>query len=122
MLILELSSLRIVLTNVSFFVSYAALATDDVLNGFPVRQHLGIDSRTLLEHNRPTLDATDFSAVLSVSKACGSLGLLMIARLQPVCGSELIDDETPQPKLDFYRPPASYFAHKFDEDPLPDPN
>lgn len=125
---MELSSERLALTNISFLVSDAALVSEDMLIGLPVLQHLGIDLRLLLECNPAVLDGTDCSAAPhpSVSKTCGSFGRLMIARHQRVTGQELIDDSsttTPHaPPSNPKRPRENYFAHKFDEDPFPDPN
>ena len=62
-LVMELSSGRLALTNISFLVSDAALSREEMLIGLPVLQHLGIDSRTFLERNRATLDGTDCSSV-----------------------------------------------------------
>lgn len=126
-LILELSSGLLALTNISFLVSYASLLTEDLLIGLPVLQHLGIDSRILLERNRSALDGTDCFVVKNptVSKTCGTLGRLMIVRLQRITGRDPTDEsETATPPAELYptRSRENYFASRFDEDPFPDPN
>lgn len=126
-LILELSTGSLALTNILFLVSDAALSSEELLIGLPVFQHLGIDSRTLLERNRAALDGTDCSTVShpTVTESCGSLGRLMIPRIQRVVEREPIYHDvkdtkptTPDPN----RPRANYYANKFDKDPFPDPN
>lgn len=58
-LVMELSSGRLELTNISFIVSDAALASEDVLIGLPALQHLVVDSRTILKRNRAMIDGQD---------------------------------------------------------------
>lgn len=121
-IILELSTGRLALRNVSFLVADAHLSCEDILLGYPVLQHLGIDSRTLLERNRSILDGTDCSPVShpSIDKQGGLLGRLLIARLQRV--KDTISNSDTSQKLDINRPRANYFDHKSDLDPFPNPN
>lgn len=74
--VMEMSSGRLTLTDISYLVSDDVSASEDILIVLPVLQHLGIDSRTQLERNRATLDGTDCSSVPypSASKKCGALG------------------------------------------------
>lgn len=124
-LVMELSAGRLALNNISFLVADANLSCEDVLVGHPVLKHLGIDSRTLLERNRASLDGTDCSTVdhPTVSSACGSLGRLCIARLQRTHGAEPVSTVSDSPPtLSSDRPRGNYYAHKFDIDPFPDPS
>lgn len=121
-IVMELSSGRLALHNVSFLVADAHLACEDILFGYPILQHLGIDSRTLLERNRSVIDGTDCSPVghPTIGQKGGSLGRLMIARLQRIQGSDPLTES--QITLDPNRPRSNYFQHKSDLDPFPDPN
>lgn len=47
-LVMELTSGRRALTNISFLVSKTALASEDMLHGLPILQHLRLDSHTIL--------------------------------------------------------------------------
>lgn len=80
---LELSAGRLALTNVSFLVADNDLSCEYLLFGFPVLHHLGIDSRTLLERNRVTLDGTYCSSIdhPSITKPRGTLLRLMFTCL-----------------------------------------
>lgn len=82
-LVLELSSGRLALRNVSFLVADKDLSCEDLLIGLPVLRHLEIDSRTMLERNRAILDGTDCSSVgiTTATDNVGTLGRLMVARL-----------------------------------------
>lgn len=55
---LYLSSGCLALQNISFLVANDGLACEDVLIGYPVLQHLRIESKTLTESNHSALDAT----------------------------------------------------------------
>lgn len=62
-LVLQLSSGRLALKNVSFLVADDELSCEDLLIGLPVLHQLELDTRTLLERNRAILDGTDCSSV-----------------------------------------------------------
>lgn len=81
---MEFSSGRRALNNISFLISDPTPASEDLLIGLPVLMHLGIDSRTLLEPNNSQLDVMDCSSIPlpTASKTFGSLGRLIIARLE----------------------------------------
>lgn len=126
-LVMELSAGRLAINNVSFLVTDDDLACEDPLIGLPVLRHLGIDSRTLLERNCAMLDGTDCSFVghPSAPDRYGSLGRLMIARLQRSAGcarstvtdSDTDNDDRPDPAcLALDRPKYNYFSHCAEED------
>lgn len=132
---MELSSGRMAFNNISFLISDAALASEDLLIGLPVLEHLGIDFRTLLERNRAQIDGTDFSTVPlhTENNMCGSIGRLMIANLEWIDDRHVeVDDPdylAPDDKstststdLDPGRPRRNYFSNRFDDDPFPNPN
>lgn len=78
---MELCSGRLALRNISFLVSDAVLSSEDMIIGLPVLQHLGIDSRTLLERNRATLHGTDCSYVhMCSTRPCRRPMALSVAR------------------------------------------
>lgn len=120
---LKLSASRLALANVSFLVDDDDLSCENLLVGFPVLHHLGIDSSTLLERSWVTLDGTDCSSInhSSMTKPRGTLGCLIITRLQREYFSES-EREIQQPNSNPERPRGNYFAHKLDIDPFPDPN
>lgn len=95
-LVMDLSSSLLALNNISFLMSDATLATDDILFGLPALRNLQIDSRTLLERNSAELDGTDCSSIRmpTNSKSCGTPRRLMIARLHRVYGTEMQADES----------------------------
>lgn len=121
-LVLELFVDRLALNNMSFLVVDDDLSCGDVLAGYQVLHHLAIDSRTLLEQNRSMLDGTYCTSVehYTAMKASGSLGRLMVACMQQVIGSEMINEE--ELSLDQNRPRANYFGNQINDDPFPDPN
>lgn len=125
-LVLELASGRLALCILSFLVSDASSASEDVLIGLPVLHHLDIDSRTHLERNRAQLDETDCSSVPLRSKSHigGSLRRLMFPRLLHVHGpehkTELLLERSTQ--LDPDRPRGNCFVNKFGDEPFPDLN
>lgn len=61
--VLHLASGQLSLANITFFVAGDELVCEDLIIGLPVLQHLRVDTRTLLENNRPVLDDADCSAV-----------------------------------------------------------
>lgn len=138
------------LTNISFLISDANFASEDLLIGLPVLKHLEIDSRTLLEGNRAHIDGVECSSIPppEASNTCGSLGRLMIARMERAASNDDTphsddddvtadsdeDDATstsPQKdgqtntavrSLDPNRPRSNYYSNRFDEDLFPAPN
>lgn len=111
------SSGRLALTNISILVSDAALASEDLFIGLLILQNLGIDSRTFLEQNCPTLDDTDCSTVhnTATSNSSGSLGKLMMAQMQRIYGCRPIGHDTvtnSPPPLNPNRPSKNYFTTK----------
>ena len=100
------------------------LACEDLLIGLPLLQHLGIDSRTMLENNRATLDGTDFSDVETMMHNT-SIGRLMLARIQGVRGTQPktnIDDVHNKPTHAPDRPRVNYNSIRMDDNPFPNPN
>lgn len=61
--ILSLSSGRLALCNISYLVVDGELTDDQLLIGLPVLQHLKVDTRTLLERHKKSLDGTDCLSV-----------------------------------------------------------
>lgn len=77
---LHLSSGRLVLHNISLLVENDELACEDLLIGYPVLQHPGIDSKTLLESNSSALDGTNCQSVGNpTASPTGRIGRLMVA-------------------------------------------
>lgn len=113
---------RLALNNVSFLVDDDNLSCEDELVGYQVLHQLGIDSLTLLERNCSMLDGTDCSSVkpCTAMKASGSLERLMIARMQRVIGSQLINEE--EILLGQNHPRVNFFGNQIDDDLFPDPN
>lgn len=60
---MHLSAGQIALLNVAFLVADSELWNEDLPIGLPLLTHLGIDSSTMLEHNRLILDGTDCSTI-----------------------------------------------------------
>lgn len=86
-IILQPSMGKSALTNISFLVADEALSCEDILIGLPVLRHLKIDIRTILESHRESLDGMDCSKVGNpTTLAQGSVGRLMVARIQQVRG------------------------------------
>ena len=66
-LILHLAAGKLALLNVKFLVADGELATEDLIIGKPVLQHLKVDTSTLMERNRKPLDGTDCAVVESIT-------------------------------------------------------
>lgn len=82
--IIVCSSVRpLELVNVTFLVSVAELAAEELLVELPVLQHPGADSKNVLEEKRNVFDRTDCSTVgKATAVSCGGfLNSLTIARL-----------------------------------------
>lgn len=71
----------LLLANVSYLVTNAELAVEDLLLGLPVLQHLRVDTKLLSEERRDLLDGTDCSHIESSSTRGGQVSRRMIARL-----------------------------------------
>lgn len=64
-----------------FLVADADLSDEELLIGYPVLKHLGVDIKTLLEQRRDVLDGTDCSEVqYNGLSGGGAIGRLMLAR------------------------------------------
>lgn len=125
-LVLHLSSGRMALCNISFLVADDDLACEDLLIGLPVLQHLRIDSKTLLENNRATLDGTDCAEVGNPTAThIGRVGHFMVARTMRVKGNSYkhgieYGQRSAQPSRD--RPRVHYDEARSAPDPFPDPS
>lgn len=116
--VLLLSAGPLALVNVTFLVADADLSVEDLLIGLPVLQHLGVDTKTLLEERRDLLDGSDCSSIGAANTGTpgGQVSRLMIARLNRVPNSHVSTDN---PSVDT-RPRVNYFKVKEEEDPFPD--
>lgn len=116
--VLHLAAGPLALVNVSFLVADGELAVQDLLFGLPVLQHLGVDSKTLVEQRHGSLDGFDCSALKAAQAGThgNQVGRLMIARLNrppnPV--------EISAPPLVDSRPRDNYFKVREEKDPFPD--
>lgn len=110
------------LVNVTFLVADADLSAEDLLIGLPVLQHLGVDSKTLLEERRDLLDGADCSSVRSLSpnSSGGLVSRLMTARLHGLLNSDLETSLPPDQNLDAPRPHVDYYQVREEPDPFPD--
>lgn len=81
--VLPLAAGPLALVNVIFLVADADLAVENSLIRLPVSQHLGVDTKTLLEDRCDLLDGTERSSinVANTSKNGDKVNGLMIARL-----------------------------------------
>ena len=113
--ILHLSAGQLALLNVSFLVADDDLADEDLLLGHPLLAHLGVDSRSILEHNYQVLHEMDCSTVPSLSTQKSTIGRLMAARIEHVKGNS-------PPLLPATRLRSHYFANRHEPDPFPDPS
>lgn len=98
-----------------FLVAYDELACEELFIGFPVLQHLQVDSRPLRENKRGVLDGADFfsgGTPTTLSHSC-IVSRMMIARLSLV---QDIEKEV----LPMDRPPAYLYAARMEGDPFPD--
>lgn len=87
--VIHLSSGQLALCNISFLVADADLSHKHLLIGLTVLRYLRIDSRTLLENNRSTLDGTDCKNIGNSTRG-GNISRLMAARTQQVKGKVYI--------------------------------
>ena len=78
--IMHLPSGALALQNISFLVADDELACEELLIGLPVLRHLRIDSQTLLENQRATLDGTDCATVPDIVPGGGLVSRMMISR------------------------------------------
>ena len=113
--VLHLASGRLALRNVTYLVADDECACGDFLIRLPVLRHLKVDTRTLLETNRASLDGTDCTLTIH---STAPVSWLMIARM-----NGLADDGTRREsdhRAD--HPHVNYFAVRTGEDPFPDPS
>lgn len=103
------------LVNVTFLVANADLAVEDLLIKLPVLQHFGVDTETLSEERRDFLDDSDCSSITPGTRS-GQVGRFMIARLNPVPNSSVLDDKS----LDNDRPRVHFYKVRKEEDPFLD--
>lgn len=125
-LVLELSAGHLALNNISFLVADANILYEDLLVGYAVLKHLGIDFRALLEQNREILGGIDCSPVdhPTTNANCGTFGRLCIARLQRKKSSNTDDEKKIAVFSEvkkFNRPRGNDFLQKLDVDHFPDP-
>eukprot|EP00737_Agarophyton_chilense_P003792 gb/GEZJ01004544.1/.p1 GENE.gb/GEZJ01004544.1/~~gb/GEZJ01004544.1/.p1 ORF type:complete len:294 (-),score=41.13 gb/GEZJ01004544.1/:342-1223(-) len=87
---LKLSAGPLALVNITFLVADEELTAEDLLIGLPVLEHLGVDTKTLLEEKRNFLDGFDCSSVCASQSSVlgGQLSRLMIARSNQLPNSE----------------------------------
>lgn len=123
-LTLQLSAGPLALLNVQLLVADDDLADEDILIGRPVLAHLGVDSRSILEQRRATLDETDCSHLQRHIGAKSKIGRLLIARLKRTRGSDANDeyDSSSKSSKTTPRPSSSYFANRSEPDPFPNPH
>lgn len=116
LLVMKLSAGRMALLNVTFLFTNDEMACEDLLVGLPVLPHLGIDSRTLLEHNWHNLNETDCAYINTHPRhdTAGYLSRLMIARLQ---NSDPVFGTAPDPS----RPRSNYFDNQKNVDTFSEP-
>lgn len=106
--VLRLVAGPLALVNVTFLVADADLAVEDLLIGLPVLQHLGVDTKSLLENKRDVLNGTDCSTVKPHITG-GHVSRLMIARLNRMTNEDFDA-----------RPRVNYYDVRDEEDPFPD--
>ena len=116
--ILHLASGQLALANVTFLVADDALACEELLIGLPVLRHLQVDTRTLLENNRLSLDGADCSHVGNPTRdaRAGIISRVMIARMNRVQDGE--ENKTSEGS----RPRENYYKARREQDPFPDPS
>lgn len=114
--ILRLAAGPLALVNATFYVADAELSAEYLLPGLPVLQHLGSDTKTLLEQKRVVLDGYDCSDVINdcTSSNNGQVSLLLTARLNR------IDNDSDENANDINRPHVNYYRNREEEDPFPD--
>lgn len=116
--VLQLLVGPLALVNVTYLVADADLAAESLLIGLPVLQHLGVDTKTLLEERRDRLDGADCSAVKAATSGSGGgrVSRLMIARLNRVTN----DSVEPVIHPDDNRHHVDFFKVREEADPFPD--
>lgn len=116
--VLCLAAGPLALVNVTFLVANADLSAEELLIGLPVLQHLGINTKTLLEQKHDVIDGVDCSSIRNETAASrgGYVSRLMIARINRASNST-VDSDKP---LDDLRPRVNYFCVREEEDPFPD--
>jgi hypothetical protein len=102
------------LVNVTYLVADADLAEGDLLIGLPVLQHLGADTKTLLDRNRDVFDGVDCTGI-GKNDDVGTVGRLMTLRL-----NKLPAPQNSAVILDENRPRINYYDVRQEEDPFPD--
>ena len=119
--LMDLSSGQLELLNFTFLIADGDLADEDLLIGQPILAHLGIDSRTMLENNRSSLDVTDCSKISTIATDKSSkVGRVLLARISKNTG--ISRSPSVENKLDPNRPKSDYTANRNDPDPFPNPS
>lgn len=114
--ILHLAAGQLALCNISFLVAEDDLACEDMLIGLPVLQHLKVDTKTLLENNRATLDGVDCSKVGQSEKGSTSDHAdRLVTRMEALSRNEASE-------VDQHRERVNYYQTRQSEDPFPDPS
>jgi len=112
--VLHLSSGKLAVLNISFLVADDDLTSGGLLIGRPVLQHMRVDTKTLLESNRASLDGTDCADIgnPTIVDKRGHVGTIMDKRSAEV--------EHHIPNQDPNRPRVDYFQSRKEIDPFPD--
>ena len=79
---LHISTVPLVLRNISFLVDDDDLSEEDLLIGRPILQHLEIDSHTILRQHQARLNHTDCSTVVRVYNKPSTIGRLHLTSQQ----------------------------------------
>lgn len=103
------------LLNVTFLDPDGDLSTGDLIIGLPVLRHLRVDTRTLLERIRATLDGTDCGEVQGITD---DRHKQQVGRLVNVT----YEKGARTPRNFSNRPHSNYYTSRVDEDEFPDPS
>lgn len=100
---------NLALKSIRFLVADDNLACEDFLIELAVLQHLKLDTRTMVEEKRLTVNETDCAANQPIGAGNEEDGRLMIRRLNWI------------PNIDKNRPRVDYCAARTEQDSFPDP-
>ena len=117
--VIHVTAGQMALRNVKFLVADTELTNEDLLVGHPVLAHLGIDSKTMIEKSLDRLDGTDCSDLMSKCMDTPSVGRLLNAHIQGMCGGPIKPPQVPN-QISSARPREKYFACRSSVDPFPD--
>ena len=113
--ILHLAAGKLALLNVKFLVADGDLATGDLIIGLPVLRHLKVDTRTLLERNRKSLDGTDCAVVEGITHSDAPVQIGQISQAPPY------SSDKKSRSANEHRPTANYFENRSAADEFPNP-